>query len=292
MFKKCGVKKALETPFHPQKGASKPRTPMPRANRHFLTNHIWHITHRCHKREFLFKFARDRQRWLGWLFEAKKRFGLQILNYMITSNHIHLLVVGDKNQEVIPKSIQLIAGRTGQEYNQRKGRKGAFWEDRYHATAVESGIHLIQCLIYIDLNMVRAGVVVHPQEWSFSGYHEIQNPRKRYGLIEHERLIELVEAKNQEDLKHMYKEWIEERLNNGNPFREDQWTESVAVGGEEFVKEIKDGLGVKVLGRTIIMDGDQHQLRDVQQPYKPHFDPEKGRLRQNIGLDWDLYTDI
>ena len=24
----------------------------------------WHITHRCHKREFLLKFARDRQRWL------------------------------------------------------------------------------------------------------------------------------------------------------------------------------------------------------------------------------------
>ena len=34
------------------------------------------------------------------------------------------------------KSIQLLAGRTGQEFNQRKNRKGAFWEDRYHATAV------------------------------------------------------------------------------------------------------------------------------------------------------------
>jgi putative transposase len=34
--------------------------------------------------------------------------------------------------------MQLIAGRVGQEYNQRKGRRGAFWEDRYHATAVGS----------------------------------------------------------------------------------------------------------------------------------------------------------
>jgi hypothetical protein len=43
--------------------------------------------------------------------------------------------------------------------NQRKKRKGAFWEDRYHATAVESNEHLIQrlvYLVYIDLNMVRA----------------------------------------------------------------------------------------------------------------------------------------
>ncbi len=28
-------------------------------------------------------------------------------------------------------------------YRQRKGRKGAFWEDRYHATAVQDDCHLI-----------------------------------------------------------------------------------------------------------------------------------------------------
>ena len=52
--------------------------------------------------------------------------------------------------------MQLIAGRTGQEYNQRKARHGAFWEDRYHATAIEADEHLQRCVVYIDLNMVRA----------------------------------------------------------------------------------------------------------------------------------------
>ena len=68
---------------------------------------------------------------------------MAILNYMVTSNHIHLLVVDTVERNAIPKSIQLVAGRTGQEYNQRKSRRGAFWEDRYHATAVESGEHLL-----------------------------------------------------------------------------------------------------------------------------------------------------
>jgi putative transposase len=72
--------------------------------------------------------------------------------------------------------MQLIAGRTGQEYNQRKKRKGAFREDRYHATAVQTDRHLLSCMIYIDLNMVRAGVVKHPSEWKESGYNEIMNP--------------------------------------------------------------------------------------------------------------------
>jgi hypothetical protein len=33
---------------------------MPRANRHYLHGHIWHITHRCQKEAFLLKFARGR----------------------------------------------------------------------------------------------------------------------------------------------------------------------------------------------------------------------------------------
>jgi len=81
---------------------------MARAKRHYIPGQVWHITHRCHKREFLFKFAKDRNRWLYWLFEAKKRYGLVILDYAVTSNHIHLLVADDNNRGVIPDSIKLI----------------------------------------------------------------------------------------------------------------------------------------------------------------------------------------
>jgi REP element-mobilizing transposase RayT len=128
---------------------------MPRANRHFLPGYVWHITHRCHQRKFLLKFARDRRRYLHWVFEAKKRFGLCVLDYAVTANHIHLLVK-DTGPNVIAQSMQLIAGRTAQEYNQRRAMQGAFWEDRYHATAIEIDEHLHRCLVYIDLNMVRA----------------------------------------------------------------------------------------------------------------------------------------
>jgi putative transposase len=128
---------------------------MARANRHFIPGYIWHITHRCHKRESLFKFSKDRRRYLQWLYQARKRYGLKILNYMVTCNHVHLLVVDDGDRGVIPNSMKLVAGRTGQEYNQRKDRKGAYWEDRYHATAVESGHYLSRCVFYIDIHPVK-----------------------------------------------------------------------------------------------------------------------------------------
>ena len=76
-----------------------------------------------------------------------------------------LLVADDGSNNAIARSMQLLAGRTGQEYNQRKNRKGAFWQDRNHATAVQSNEHLMKCIACIDLNMLRAGVVKHPRKW-------------------------------------------------------------------------------------------------------------------------------
>ncbi|MGA7879145.1 MAG: hypothetical protein WCA08_26025 [Desulfoferrobacter sp.] len=68
---------------------------------------------------------------------------------------MNLLVLDDGHRDVIPSSIRLAAGRTGQEYNGRKKRKGAFWEDRYHATAVDTDEYLVRCVMYIDLHPVK-----------------------------------------------------------------------------------------------------------------------------------------
>ena len=261
---------------------------MARAKRHYIPGQIWHITHRCHKREFLLKFAKDRQRWLRWLFEAKKRYGLSILNYTVTSNHIHLLVVDDAGREVIPDSIKLIAGRTGQAFNQRKSRKGAFWEDRYHATAVENGEHLLRCLVYIDLNMVRAGVVRHPAEWPCGGYKEIQEPKRKNVLISYERLRELLGFDSYDSLKAGHRKWVEGRLENGKTLRDDKWTRSIAVGSERFIENVKSSMGTTASGRKVIEAEESFQLRETQSLYIDHFGVEKCEIDPQNTYFWGL----
>src|SRR6266545_6618870 len=141
---------------------------MPRANRHFLPGHVWHITHRVTK-----KFVQNvpivqplrsvqaveegeprelpllSDRVIGAVictgFSKQRSGSVYRCSYAVTSNHIHLLVK-DTGPNVIAQSMQLIAGRTAQEYNQRRARGGAFWEDRYHATAIEIDEHLVRCL--------------------------------------------------------------------------------------------------------------------------------------------------
>ena len=251
---------------------------MARAKRHYIPGQVWHITHRCHKSEFLLKFARDRRSFVQWLFKAKRRYGLTILDYCVTSNHIHLLVVDDKERMTIPKAIQLTAGRIAQEYNKRKNRKGAYWEDRYHATAIETGRHLLRCIIYIDLNMVRAGVVSHPEEWPFCGYNEIQEPRRKSILINYEKLAYLSGCDTYSSFQMRHKNLVEDALKADKIQRESCWSQSVAVGEKQFVIGIKSQLASKALGRKTQSLDDGFQLREELMPYIADFDAQNNNI--------------
>jgi hypothetical protein len=198
---------------------------------------------------------------------------------MITSNHIHLLVSDNGDEETLPKSLQLIAGRTGQQYNQRKQRTGAFWEDRYHATAVQGDQHLMQCMIYIALNMVRAGVVRHPQEWPYSSYHEMGAPRERYRLIDYAQLMTLFGIDHLRELQEAYRERIQEACTQQNNARDSKWTESIAVGSKEFVEDTKERLGMKGRRREVMGGDGTYQLREATEPYRRTFGPEDEGLR-------------
>lgn len=231
---------------------------MPRANRSFLPGLIWHITHRCHQKAFLLGLGKDRENWVGWLGEARRRFRLCVLNYVVTRNHVHL-VARDRGRGEIAQSMQLIAGRTAQQYNERKGRRGAFWEDRYHATAVESHEHLARCITYVDLNMVRAGAVSHPADWETGGYREIQDPPKRYRRIDIDALLETLGFSELTALQQAHREWVREAIRAGSP-RDDIWSKSIAVGSAGFVQRIKDGLGPLARRRRIVADGPRFHL--------------------------------
>jgi len=195
----------------------------------------------------------------------------------VTSNHIHLLVV-DTYKECIPRSLQLIAGRTAQEFNIRKNRKGAFWEDRYHATAIQTDQHLIKCMVYIDLNMVRAGVVQHPSEYKINGYNEIQNPPGRYSIIDRETLLDLLVFHDEKQLRQVHRECVETELNDGHSLKNSLWSESLAVGKESFIKDIQQKLASRAKGRSIVSHNETTVLKEPQAPYSALFTTKKGHL--------------
>src|SRR5262249_39984784 len=218
--------------------------------------------------QFLLKFAHDRRAWMKWLYESRQRFCVCVVNYHVTSNHVHLLVV-DCGGDEIARSMQLIAGCVGRAYNRRKRRSGAFWEDCYHATAVDTDDHLARCFTYIDLNMVRAGVVDHPRQWGDAGYREIQQSPARYRIIDREALCGLRGVPDKR-LASLQNDWIDATLASGRTEREPQWSEAVAVGRRSFVERVQHELGTRASYRQVAGTDGASVLREPTPPFGPH----------------------
>nr|MDA3869219.1 hypothetical protein [Gammaproteobacteria bacterium] len=148
-------------------------------------------------------------------------------------------------------SMQLIAGRTAQEYNQRKHRKGAYWEDRYHATAVDTEDYLARCIAYIDFNMVRAVVVSHPSEWRWSGYRERQTPGQRYTVINNAALLELFNIHSFKQFQTSHRAWIEAALETTSHARDPFFSQCLAFVLIGFVENVQTALGINANHRNI-----------------------------------------
>lgn len=209
---------------------------MPRAHRYFVPGKIYHLTHRCHNRAFLFRCVRDRDGYRHALWSSLREAQVSVLAYCITCNHVHLLVRSEET-EAVSRWMQQVEGEFAQAYNRRKHRSGAFWSDRYHCTMVEGGEYLWRCMVYIELNMVRAGVVKHPGQWPWCSYQEWTGVRRRYRVVEQAECLRVSGAANPGVFRSHYGQLIEDRLAR-DLVREPPWTESIAVGSQAFVEEI------------------------------------------------------
>ncbi len=213
---------------------------MPRGRRYIVAGHTYHVTHRCHGRSFFFRYGTDRTVYRAMLRDRLKRFNLSLFSYCITSNHVHLLVRPEPSEalESLSGFMQSLEGDFAQYYNRKWKRENAFWGDRYHATMVESGAHLWRCLLYIDLNMVRAGVVKHPSDWEWTAYRELSGLRQRYRLVDHEALlVQLGDIHKDYFIEH-YIRRVQEALEQEAMLRDGKWTESLAVGSESYVRKV------------------------------------------------------
>ncbi|NDY74627.1 hypothetical protein DO021_22360 [Desulfobacter hydrogenophilus] len=162
--------------------------------------------------------------------------------------------------------MQVVAGQTAQEYYMRKKRKGAYWEDRYHATAIQSDSHFIKCLVYIDMNMVQAEVVSHPSECRWSGFNEIQKPKMRYTIINYKHLCNRRGTRSLDMLKKAHRQWINESIKQDKLIRDEKWSQSIAVGEQKYVESIKMQLGVKAKLRKIHENEGSFELHEDQAP--------------------------
>ena len=142
---------------------------MSRHCRPVFSNVPLHIVQRGNNRNPCFFCKGDYQVYLGMMKDALGEFDCALHAYVLMPNHVHLLA--SPTATTAPAALMKRVGQRYVQYvNRRYRRFGTLWQGRYHSSLVDTEGYFLACQRYIELNPVRAGIVMHPVDYEWSSY--------------------------------------------------------------------------------------------------------------------------
>jgi putative transposase len=128
-----------------------------------------HVIQRGNNRQPIVLDDADRLCLLALLAEHAARCQVALHAYVLMDNHVHLLATPE-TEDGLPLLMQALGRSYVRYFNNRYGRSGTLWQGRYKSTLIETERYLLACMVYIDLNPVRAGMVAEPGQYPWSSH--------------------------------------------------------------------------------------------------------------------------
>ena len=168
----------------------------------------------CYRRRPLLGSARARHCFVKILGEVRTRFKFCLLGYVITPEHVHLLISEPRgsdpskalqvlkqrvSQALRRKSRRVAAGQFSFPLSHGNGDAPAFWQRRFYDFNVWSSKKVWEKLYYIHRNPVERKLVSHPEDWPWSSWSHYEKGER--GLIPIDVLSEENAAETREQHK-------------------------------------------------------------------------------------------
>ena len=154
---------------------------MARLPRLTLPGYPHHVIQRGNNRGLIFASPADYQIMLALLADNAKKFEVAVHAYVLMTNHFHLLAT-PHDERGLPLMMQAVGRSYVRYFNDLHGRSGTLWEGRYRSTLIQTDSYLLVCMAYIDLNPVRAAMVLEPADYPWSSH-------RHYAGVEPDRLV-------------------------------------------------------------------------------------------------------
>ncbi|MGZ8908005.1 MAG: transposase [Methylobacter sp.] len=229
---------------------------MPRLPRLDLPNIPQHIVQRGNNRQPIFFHEDDYCTYLEYLREALVKSNCKLYAFVQMTNHVHLLVLGET-----PGGISSLMQSVGRRYvryiNRTYLRSGTLFEGRFKSSLVDSELYLLTCMRYIELNPVRAGMVVDPGDYRWSSYLHHVGGSDMAWLSEPQEYRHLATSSEARALA--YRELFEQPLvtNDVEAIRT-HLNKDCALGSSKFQDEIEAALGRRA---KIVQQGRPKKLK-------------------------------
>jgi putative transposase len=157
---------------------------MARLPRLSLPGYPHHVVLRGNNRQLIFKDNSDRQTLLELLVGHCQNQQVDLHAFVLMDNHLHLLVTPQADQ-ALSKMMQNLGRDYVRYFNKRHTRTGTLWEGRFRSALIQTDRYFLACMIYIDLNPVRAGMVAQALDHPWSSHSHYVGARQDKWLVPH-----------------------------------------------------------------------------------------------------------
>lgn len=213
---------------------------MARLPRVVLPGQPLHVIQRGNNRSTIFFAEGDYRFYLECVQDACVRWECGVHAYVLMTNYVHLLLT-PQYEDGVSRMMQSVGRRYVQYVNDQYRRTGTLWEGRFKSALIDTERYLLRCYRYIELNPVRAGMVVHPSDYEWSSYRHHGEGCEDRLIQDHPLYLSL--GKSREDRAQAYREFFGQAL-------EDETLEKIreatntgwVLGNDRFRLEIEETL--------------------------------------------------
>jgi putative transposase len=200
-----------------------------------------HVVQRGHNRNAVFIDDGDYSYYLDTLASWTRQLQVKVYAWCLMTNHVHLLLDPGDDIKSIGLLMKRLAGRQTRFVNKQENRTGSLWDGRYKMSIVDSDEYFLKCCRYIELNPVKAKMVIRPADYRWSSYRENAGLSSSV-IVDRHGFTNLCDVSFEG-----YQEYVAENTPSSEAEFISQRLESNRLtGGSRFVKEIELRTGIRL----------------------------------------------
>lgn len=198
-----------------------------------------HVVQRGNRKEEVFFDDEDKKKYLRLLQKACRMYNVSIWAWCLMPNHKHS-ILSPVDKSGLSKAMQWVAKNYSSAINEKYGWSGHLWEDRFYSSVIEEETQLWRASRYVEMNPVRARLIMRPEDWSWSSARE-------HLLKEKHSIISIKEWLTESEMEN-YRIFLNEKIREEEINRIRQATKTgKPLGSDEFIGKLE-----QLLGRTLL----------------------------------------
>jgi putative transposase len=147
-----------------------------------------HVMNRGYDGNEIFIGDRHKSQFLDYLEYASHKMKIRLFAYCVMDNHYHLVLENASGR--LSDFQRLLNGQYGMYYRKMEGGKGYVFQSRFKSTLIENDSYLIQSILYLLRNPIRAGIVQLPGDYIWSSTKHYYSG-KNVGIVDADFVNEL-----------------------------------------------------------------------------------------------------